>query len=68
MLFHLDGDNIMFGMLESFTKATVGLLVETPIAVVADIATLGGVLTDKDKPYTEEALSKVVKNLNDTTS
>ena len=58
----------MFGLLESFTKTAIGLVVETPIAVVADAITLGGVLSDKPTTYTDEALSKVVKNLNDTTS
>lgn len=39
----------MFGKL---LKATVGTVIETPIAVAADIATLGGALTDKKEPYT----------------
>lgn len=38
-----------------------------PIAVVADIVTLGGSLTDRDKPYTAEAVSDVLKNLKDAT-
>jgi hypothetical protein len=32
-------------------------LVETPFAVVKDVATLGGVLTDQDKPYTAKKLN-----------
>ena len=52
----------MFGMLESLTKAALGV-VTVPVAVVADVVTLGGVLTDKPEPYTAEAVSDVVKNL-----
>lgn len=57
----------MFSMLSNLTKAVVGVVVETPIAVVADVVTLGGSLTDKDKPYTAEAVSKVFNNLQKTT-
>lgn len=53
----------MFGLF----KAAVGIAVETPMAVVADTVTLGGVLTDRDKPYTQEALEKVVENVRGTT-
>jgi hypothetical protein len=34
-------------------------VVETPVAVVKDIATLGGSLTDKDKPYTQKKLEDI---------
>ena len=57
----------MFEMLGSLTKAVVGAVVETPLAVVADVVTLGGALTDKDKPYTATAVEKVVKNVQDAT-
>ena len=57
----------MFNMLGSLTKAVVGAVVETPVAVIADTVTMGGTLTDKKKSYTEESLSKVVKNLQDAT-
>lgn len=57
----------MFEFLESVTKAVVGLIVETPVAVVADVVTLGGSLTDKDKPYTAEALERVMQNIEDAT-
>ena len=57
----------MFGMLGNLVKATVGVVIETPIAVVADVVTLGGSLTDKDKPYTAEAISKVVENIQEST-
>ena len=54
----------MFGMLESLTKAALGV-VTIPVGVVADVVTLGGALTDKDQPYTANAVSDVVKNLAD---
>lgn len=52
----------MFGMFESLAKAAVGV-VTVPVAAVADVVTMGGALTDKDKPYTAEAVSDVLKNL-----
>ena len=54
----------MFGMLESLAKAALGV-VTVPVAAVADVVTLGGALTDKDNPYTAEAVSDVVQNLED---
>lgn len=55
----------MFGMLTSLTKAVVGVVVETPVALVADAITLGGALTDKAEPYTATAVRKVVENVQD---
>ena len=46
----------MFG---SLFKAVIGVVVETPVAIVKDVATLGGALTDEDQPYTAQALEKV---------
>lgn len=57
----------MFGMIGSLTKAVVGVVIETPVAVVADVVTLGGTLTDKDEPYTSKAVGKVIDNLADAT-
>lgn len=57
----------MFGMLGSLTKAVVGVVVETPVAVVADVVTLGGSLTDKDEPYTATSVGKVMDNISDAT-
>lgn len=54
----------MFGMLESLAKAAVGVVV-TPVAAVADVITLGGALTDRETPYTAEAVSAVYQNLED---
>lgn len=57
----------MFEALGKLTKAVVGVVVEIPLAVVADVVTLGGALTDTDKPYTATAIEKVVKNVQDAT-
>lgn len=55
----------MFGEL---FKAVVGVVVETPVALVADTFTLGGTLNDKrGGTYTGDALSKVMDNVTDMT-
>lgn len=54
----------MFGLIESLAKAAVAV-VTVPVAVVADVVTMGGALTDKDKPYTAKAVSDLVQNLED---
>ena len=56
----------MFGMLESLAKAAVAV-VTVPVSVVADVVTLGGALTDKDQPYTADAVGDLVDNLKDAT-
>lgn len=53
----------MFG---SLLKAVVGVVVETPVALVADVLTIGGDVTDKRTTYTSEALSNVLKNVKDS--
>ena len=58
----------MFKMLGSLTKAVVGVVVETPIAVAADFLTLGGSITDKAEPYTATAVKKVAQNVSDAAS
>lgn len=57
----------MFVMLNNLVKATVGVVIETPIAIVKDVATLGGALTDKNEPYTATSLKKVAKNVSNAT-
>ena len=52
----------MLGMLESLAKAATSV-VTVPVSLVADAVTLGGLLADKDKPYTADAVSDLVKNL-----
>lgn len=49
----------MFG---SLFKAVVNV-VTLPVAVAADVITMGGVLTDKDKPYTVSTAQQMYKNL-----
>jgi hypothetical protein len=34
-------------------------VIETPIAIVKDVATLGGTLTDETKPYTQQKLEEL---------
>ncbi len=56
----------MFGILGNLTKAAVGV-VTLPIKVVADVATLGGAVTDRQRTYTGEAVSQVLKNIDKAT-
>lgn len=56
----------MFGMLGDLAKAAVGVVVETPIALVKDAVTLGGAVTDEPSA-TVKALEKVGKNLSNAT-
>jgi len=53
----------MFWILGDLTKAVVGVVIETPIAIAADIVTMGGLVTDKDEPYTATALKGVMQNV-----
>jgi len=56
----------LFDALGSLTKAAVAVVV-TPIDVVADVITLGGALTDQDKPYTAQRAEDIMRNLKDAT-
>jgi hypothetical protein len=55
----------MFGLLENLAKTALAV-VTIPVAVVADVVTLGGALTEKDEPYTSKAIGDAVKNLENT--
>ena len=57
----------MFDMFENLAKAALNVAV-TPVAMVVDIATLGGTLTDKNESYTMEQLEKAKKNFDKATS
>lgn len=57
----------MFGLLEGLAKAVVGVVIETPLGLVADVATMGGLLTDREQTYTGEALRKAMENLSSAT-
>lgn len=54
----------MFGFLESTLKAAASV-VTVPVAIAADVVTLGGSLTDKDRPYTADACSDLMQNVKD---
>jgi hypothetical protein len=58
----------MFGIIESLTKAVVGVVIETPVAIVADTLTMGGILTDREVPYTSAALENIVQNVENATN
>lgn len=53
----------MFGLLSNLAKAAVGVVVDTPISLIADAVTMGGALTDREEPYTAIAISRVVENI-----
>lgn len=55
----------MFGILKSAVKAVAGVVVDVPVAIVADTVTLGGALTDRDRPYTADAADRLVRNVED---
>jgi len=54
-----------FTALQKVAKATVDVVV-TPVEVVKDIATMGGLLTDENEPYTVQRLKKAKENLEDS--
>lgn len=53
----------MFG---SLLKAAAAV-VTVPVSLAADVVTMGGAMTDKDRPYTADALSDLIQNLKDAT-
>ena len=57
----------MFGILGDLTKAVVGVVVETPIAIVADVVTMGGAVNERHEPYTATAIKNVMKNVENAT-
>jgi hypothetical protein len=52
------------GFFSSLTKMTMNII-ETPIAVAKDVATLGGALTDQDTPYTAQKLEDIAEDWQD---
>lgn len=50
----------MFGFINKLVKTTLELA-ETPIAAVKDVVTMGGALTDQEKPYTIQKLEDAGK-------
>ena len=49
-------------MFESLLKAAVGVVVELPVAIVKDVVTLGGAITDGESAIAESA-GKISKNI-----
>lgn len=58
----------MFGMLESLAKAATAI-VTVPVAIAADVITIGGTCNDKEngRTYTADAVSDMIDNLKDAT-
>ena len=56
----------MFNILNNLTKILVQTAIDVPVAVVNDVVTFGGILNEKDKPHTVEALEDSIKNLEKT--
>ena len=54
----------LFGTLSALTQAAVGV-VTLPVSAVADVVTLGGVLTDKKETYTGKRAKDVMDALDD---
>jgi hypothetical protein len=52
----------MFKILENLTKAVIGAAT-LPVTAAADIVTLGGATTDKERTYTGERLGDIMDNL-----
>lgn len=48
--------------LKKLTKTAIDITT-TPLSVVADVATLGGFLTDEDDPYTVQKLKQLKDDL-----
>lgn len=58
----------MFGFLEDIVKAAVSVAT-LPVAVVADVVTLGGELNDKGgDTYTEDVVSDFMNNIKNATT
>ena len=53
-------------MFTSLLKAATAV-VTVPVAIVADVVTIGGFLTDHEDTYTEKAVGDFVDNLKDAT-
>jgi hypothetical protein len=56
----------MFGMLSSLAKATVGVVIETPVSIVHD-AVNKGVMLSEDDWRTERAIRRILENIENAT-
>lgn len=50
------------GLFGKILKTTINIAT-APIAVAADVVTMGGILTDKKKTYTETQVKEIAKNV-----
>ena len=57
----------MFNILSNMINTTVKAAINIPVAVVNDVATLGGSLNGKDVPHTIEAVEDTIKDLQNLT-
>ena len=55
------------GILSKLAKAAIGIVLETPVAVIKDAATMCGVTTEMNEPYTATSVKKVLKNIESIT-
>jgi hypothetical protein len=53
------------GLFGSLLKTVIDV-VETPVAIVKDVATMGGELTDQKKCYTQQKLEDIEEDWGDT--
>lgn len=54
----------MFGILGNIAEIAAKTVVALPVAVVADVVTIGGVLTDKPEgTYTGNIVNSICKNI-----
>ena len=56
----------MFGILSSLAKATVGVVIETPISIAHDVVNKGVMLSEDDW-RTEQAIRRILKNIENAT-
>lgn len=54
-------------MFKNILKAVVGVAI-VPIDLIADVVTLGGQVTNKDRSYTVKRLEKIMENLDEATN
>lgn len=53
------------GLFGSLLKTAIDVI-ETPIAIVKDVATMGGELTDQKKCYTQQKLEEISEDWSDS--
>jgi hypothetical protein len=51
----------MLGLLGKLVETTVDV-VTLPVAVAADVVTMGGALNDRERPYTVDKAGRIIKN------